>query len=255
MHLLYLDDSGSVENKNEEYVILGGISVHESTAHYVTNKMDSLAESIDPSNPDEVEFHASEIFARRTHPWNGLNKDDARGILKSVLKIFADTYDSAKAFACAVHKPSFTGKDPMETSFEELCNRFDIYLSRLKADGEIHKGIIILDESTYETTLQKLAISFRHRGTRWRNIRNLADIPFFVDSKACRLVQMADHVAYAVFRRYNAGDAAYFDIISPKFDHSEGIIHGLVHKYYDKHECMCPACLSRKMAECREESR
>ena len=37
-------------------------------------------------------------------------------------------------------------------------------------------------------------------------IRHLADTPFFVDSRASRVNQLADHVAYAVFRRYHARD-------------------------------------------------
>ena len=34
MHLLYLDDSGSAGNQNEEYFVLGGLSVFEAQAHW-----------------------------------------------------------------------------------------------------------------------------------------------------------------------------------------------------------------------------
>ncbi|GAG28924.1 unnamed protein product, partial [marine sediment metagenome] len=33
MHLLYLDDSGSTGNPNEEYLVLGGVSVYEAQPH------------------------------------------------------------------------------------------------------------------------------------------------------------------------------------------------------------------------------
>ena len=59
--------------------------------------------------------------------------------------------------------------------------------------------------------------------------------PFFVDSRASRLVQIADHVAYSVFRRYNSGDAHYFDIIAHRFDTVDNVIHGLVHKHAERH--------------------
>jgi hypothetical protein len=81
-----------------------------------------------------------------------------------------------------------------------------------------HRGLIILDKSTSETTLQNLAVNFREVGTRWGELKNLAEVPLFVDSKATRLVQLADHVAYAVFRRYEAKDANYFDPILSRFD-------------------------------------
>ena len=57
-------------------------------------------------------------------------------------------------------------------------------------------------------------------------MKNIADTPFFVDSRASRLVQIADHVAYSVFRRYNWGDAQYLDIIASRFDEADGVIHG-----------------------------
>ncbi len=133
----------------------------------------------------------------------------------------------------------------MEIAFEDLCSRFDMYLSRLRAGGDRQRGLLILDESSHETTLQRMAREFRTLGTRWGVIRNLAEVPLFVDSKASRLVQLADHVAYAVFRRYNAHDARYFDVISSKFDAADGVIHGLSHKVVDPH-CMCIACMSRR---------
>jgi hypothetical protein len=253
MHLLYLDDSGSAANANEDYFVLGGISVYEAQAHHFTQEMDKLAETIDAGNPHNVEFHASEIFSRRTPPWKGMSRNEAKGIIKAVLEIVKKSYDSAKAFACAIHKASFPGRDPVELAFEDLCSRFDIYLNQLRGDGDRQRGILILDETTQETTLQKMAREFRILGTRWGIIRNLAETPLFVDSRASRLVQVADNIAYAVFRRYNASDASYFDIISAKFHSSEGVIHGLSHKQTVNPECMCPACLSRRVSHQKED--
>lgn len=245
MHLLYLDDAGSVANRNEEYLVLGGLSLFEAQAHWLTQQLDRLAESIDPDQPLSVEFHASEIFSRRTRPWKGMTADEARGVLKAVLRIVRQAYSTATIFACAVHKPSCTDRDPMELAFEDLCSRFDRYLSRLESSGDRQRGLIILDESAHETSLQRMATNFRVLGTQWGAIRHLADVPLFVDSKMSRPIQVADHIAYATFRRYNAGDSSYFDIIAHRFDIYNGIVHGLAHKSPDP-DCMCPACLSRR---------
>lgn len=247
MHLLYLDDSGSAKNSNEEYFVLGGISVFEAQAHHIVQELDKLALTIDPQNPDNVEFHASEIFSRRKFPWNKMSKNEAQGIIKAVLQILNQAYESAKAFACAIHKQSFPHNDPVEMAFEDLISRFDNYLYQLQIGGDRQRGLIILDDTAYETTLQKLAIEFRKTGTKWQKIRNLADIPFFVSSKASRIIQLADHIAYAVFRRYNASDTQYFDLIAKKFHSVDGIIHGLCHKQRFDSNCMCPACMSRRM--------
>ncbi|MGD0696598.1 MAG: DUF3800 domain-containing protein [Terriglobia bacterium] len=248
MHLLYLDDSGSVPNVDERYFVLAGVSVFEAQADWFTRELDKLAESIDPSKPAQVEFHASEVFSRRSPPWNKMTREEAQGVIKAVLQVMARSYDTARVFACAVEKDSVgVGIDPVALAFEDLCSRFDLYLSRLRSAGDRQRGLLILDKSTHETSLQRLTHEFRKLGTQWGAIHNLADIPFFVDSGASRLIQLADHVAYAVFRRYNAGDAQYFDIIAPKFDSADGIVHGLVHKTSNAAQCLCPACLSRRI--------
>lgn len=165
----------------------------------------------------------------------------------------AGSYETARVFACAVEKASLQpGTDPVELAFEDLCSRFDIYLSRLRQQGDRQRGLLNLDKSTRETSLQRLSHEFRILGTQWgRAIHNLADVPFFVDSAASRLIQFADHIAYAVFRRYNAGDTQYFDIVAPKFDSADGSIHGLAHKVGATTECLCPACLSRQLGRGR----
>ncbi len=100
MHLLYLDDSGSVPNPNERCFVLGGLSIFEAQADWFTRELDKLAESIDPAKPMSVEFHASDIYARRDPPWKGMSKDDAQGVIKAVLKIIAGSYETARVFAC-----------------------------------------------------------------------------------------------------------------------------------------------------------
>ena len=252
MHLLYLDDSGAVGNANEQYLVLGGVSVFEAQSHWITQELDRLAENINPGDPHSVEFHASETFSRRSQPWKGLNQDEARGTIKSVLDVLANAYGTARAFACVVHKDSFPNRDPMEIAFEDLCSRFDRYLQRLRAGGDTQRGLVILDKTTYETTLQRMSVEFRTLGTRWGVIRHLADTPFFVDSRASRVIQLADHVAHAVFRRYEVGDTQYFDRIAHKFDAEDGIVHGLAHKEPGNPRCMCIACVTRRAAEPRQ---
>ncbi len=247
MHLLYLDDAGSPANKEESYFVLGGVSVFEAQSYFITQELDKLAAEINPTNPHDIEFHASVIYSRKISPWSKMSRTEAQGIIKAVLNIFANSYETCRAFVCAVHKQSYSSQDPIELAFEDLCSRFDRFLDRVRAAGERHRGLIILDESSHETTLQTMARDFRILGTKWGYIRHLADIPFFVQSKASRIIQLADHIAYAVFRRYNASDTQYFDIIASRFDAADGIVHGLCHKQLNIPNCMCPACMSRRI--------
>lgn len=246
MYLLYLDGAGSPANPAEEYFVLGGICVYEAQVDWFSRELDKLATPYD-KNPEDVEFHASTIFSRRQPPWKTLSADDARGVLKSVLRVAASSYDTTRLFACAIHKKSFLSADPVALAFEDLAQRFDYFLSRRRQLGDQQRGLIILDKTSRETSLQQLSREFRKTGTRWGSLKNIADTPFFVDSRASRLVQLADHVAYSVFRRYNTGDAQYMDIIAGRFDEADGVYHGLSHKHGDRMNCTCHGCLSRRL--------
>jgi len=246
MYIFYLDDAGSVPNPQEHNLVLGGISVYERHTYWFTQQLDDLAAKIDSADPKAVEFHASEIFSGRIAPWNKFHKKEDRiEIIKKVLNIVKNSYDQNSLFACVVHKPSYPKRDPMEMAFEDLCSRFNLRVGRIfKTSGEAQKGIIVLDESSYETSLQKMANVFICSGTRWGTLRDLAEVPLFANSKVSRLIQVADHIAYAVYRRYEVGDTSYLDIIISKFDSENGRLHGLAHKTSEP-GCMCPACMSR----------
>ena len=143
-------------------------------------------------------------------------------------------------------KADYPTRDPVELAFEDLCSRFDQFLGRLQRQGNRQRGLIILDESSYETSLLGMAKNFRAIGTRWGVLRQLADTPLFAASTSSRLIQIADHVAYSIFRRYNSGDISYMDIFAHRFDAEEGVVHGLSHKTLTDPNCMCPSCISRR---------
>jgi Protein of unknown function (DUF3800) len=58
-------------------------------------------------------------------------------------------------------------------------------------------------------------------------LTSLIKVPLFLDSKASRLIQLADLIAYAVFRHFEKGDNRFFPIIEPRFDSEGGVVHGL----------------------------
>lgn len=246
MQFLYLDDSGSKENENEQYFVLGGICVPEKSVRWLSNKLTDYAKTFDP-DPDKVEFHASEIFRGEVYPWNTM-KDKLKRIeiIKNVLCILDQSKIELPLFAYAQHKKSFPKDDPVSCAYESLSGKFEMHLSYdLSTKDNCERGMIILDKSSHETIIQELSKNFRATGNRWGDqLRHIIEIPLFCDSEASRIIQYADHVAYAVFRRYNANDINYFNCIQDKFSSKDGVIHGLVHKQkFEK--CTCPACITR----------
>jgi hypothetical protein len=246
MYILYLDDSGSIANPREDYFVLGGVAVPESSLRWLSYEVEKLAELLSPRAAHQVEFHASEIFSGRTSIWKGMRDKSQRiKVIKDVLLCLSSANPGIIAFACAVHKASFPNSDPVELAFEELSSRFNMFLGRARQANE--KGLIVLDKTSYEQNLQQLARQFRSGGNRWGSyLRNICEVPLFAESRASRILQLADHIAYAVFRRYSAGDLTYYNCIEARFDQDGGKIHGLVHKQTYNQGCTCPACLSRR---------
>jgi len=50
----------------------------------------------------------------------------------------------------------------------------------------------------------------------------------FLDSRATRLIQLADLVAYSIFRNFEHGDTTFWDVIKDRFDEEGGVKHGFV---------------------------
>ena len=180
-------------------------------------------------------------------PWKGMPRRERLDTIERGLGLLSHAHWSVKAFAVAVDKHETLENDPVEYAFEEMCNRFNLFLARLHRDGNTQRGLIVIDKWSYEDALQKLARRFREDGTRWGKLRNMAEVPLFVNSTASRLIQIADLLAWAVWRRYEFKDTRYFDRIVGRFDKDGGVLHGLVHHTSPADECRCPACLSRSL--------
>ncbi len=75
-----------------------------------------------------------------------------------------------------------------------------------------------------------MARDFKSTGHTFGRLRNLAEVPVFIDSEASRLIQLADLVAYALFRHHEFNDSTYYDVIRNSFDSEGGVVHGLYHR-------------------------
>ena len=226
MHLLYVDESGHYGDASQTYFVLAGVALFERQCFWVSSELDKIAERINPADPASVEFHGSPMYGGKKF-WRRFSREERYQLIKEVLAVLSDSVPSNRLFGCVVNKAALSPGDPVEIAFEQLASRFDHYLSRLHKQGDPQCGIIISDESTYENTLQGLATNFRTIGHTWGKIRNLAEVPLFLDSRASRLIQLADLVAYSMFGNYEYGDDQFYAIINNRFDQVEGIKHGL----------------------------
>lgn len=225
MHLLYADESGSVADPNQQFFVLAGVSLFERQSYWISTEMDKIASRFNPDDPNSVELHGNPMLNGRGF-WRQFSKADRFQAIKDCLTVLSNSHKSNRIFVCAIRKASISPDDPVEKAFEQLSSRFDHFLRRLHKNNDTQRGIMIMDKSTYESTLQNLATDFRTIGHTWGVLNNLAEVPLFLDSKASRLIQLADLIAYAAFRYYERSDDQFYSIVRGRLDKDGSIVHG-----------------------------
>lgn len=228
MHLFYIDESGSVADPAQKYFILAGVSIFERKTHWVEQELNKIALEFSSSEPHLIELHGSPMRSGR-EGWKAYSLTSRLEAIKNSLAVIAKNYPKGvRLFGAVVKKDCLVGQDPVEHAFEQLASRFDLFLKRLHNKyQDTQRGLMLFDESTTEQRIQTLAREFKYLGHSWGKISNFAEVPVFLDSKASRLIQLADLVAYALFRFYEYDDASFYDVIKNCFDSEGGVNHGL----------------------------
>lgn len=129
-------------------------------------------------------------------------------------------------------------------------NKFDAMLKRRAVHGHTNRGLVIHDRRVVaERDIQSWTSEWRKAAGNIGQLMNLADVPLFADSRATRLLQVADVVSYALFRRYAPGapGKSTFMTLWPLFHAEDGAVHGLVHytPSFGQAACDCEACRGR----------
>jgi len=226
MYLLYADHSGDPSDPNLKYVVFAGIAVFERQGYWISEKLDAIAARFDPADPGSIELHGSPMRQGRDG-WDCFPVPDRIQAMKDALGVLSQSHPSNRVFACVVRPDAISSRDPYEYCFEQLASRFDLYLMRLHRGGDTQRGLIVFDEAAYETSIQNLARNFRSVGHTWGVLRNLAEVPLFLDSRASRLIQLADLVAYAIARRFEREDSQFYEVVEDRFDREGSTVHGL----------------------------
>ncbi|HZL26965.1 MAG TPA: DUF3800 domain-containing protein [Acidobacteriaceae bacterium] len=231
MYLLYADESGSIGDPTERYFVLAGISVSEREPHWLDQELEQIARRFDPNDPQSVELHGSPMRAGKGK-WRHFPKLDREQAIIDALTIGVCKRhpDKVRLFAAVLEKKNFAGQDIAQVAFEQLSSRFDQFLGRLHQKGNTQRGLILFDKSSTEKRIQTLAKEFKTAGHSFGRTRNYAEVPVFIDSQASRLIQLADLVTYAIFRRFEHEDACFYDVMSKCFDADGGVVHGFYNR-------------------------
>src|SRR5690242_5194562 len=143
MYVLYVDDAGSVTNSRERHFVLAGIAVYERQTHWLMQELDRVAASTRHPTPEKLELHGNEILAGRKW-WRGIPKDERRRVIRDGLAAAQRLRGEWRLFGVVVDKQKSSPEDPVEYAFEQIINRFDLYLKRRYRCGHGDKGLLVL---------------------------------------------------------------------------------------------------------------
>lgn len=137
MYLLYLDESGNENDPSNRYFVLAGLALFERQIHHLNERLDRVQEEHFPNRPP-IPFHASAIRAGRGF-WRGVSEEKRQKILDDVITAITatDNYGGLKLYAAAIEKDSeLYGERAVEAATEQVCKRFDTFLSLIGGPGK-----------------------------------------------------------------------------------------------------------------------
>lgn len=224
MYLLYADDSGVVSDPNVNYSVLAGFATFENQTFWIQKAVDDIM--LKYTGRSDLELHASPIRSGKGI-WRGFTKSKREDILIDTLNYIKENYPRQFILFGAVISNS--NDDVPEELFSQLTSRFDKYLKRkfLKHD-ESARGLAIFDKSKMENQYQNWSKIYQTLGNKLNEkLNNFAEVPLFLESSISRSIQVADLIAFSLFRKFEYNDDAYYSIIKDCFDKDNNKQHGL----------------------------
>lgn len=227
LYLLYLDESGHSHDPSTDFFVLAGFAIFERQTHWLESNINPIAARFNAADPSSIEFHGSPMFSGKGE-WNGVAPADRVQAVVDILALLQNPQLKLRVFASVIEKSRVPRDQILERSFEAVAHQFDQYLADMWRGKNPQRGLVVCDKTSYEETLQGLSTLFKHQGHSLGKLRNFAEVPLFLDSKASRLIQMADLIAYWIFRYHQSKDDRGFKLIEPAINCRGGQRAGLV---------------------------
>ena len=248
MYVVYMDESGNPTgwNNNQDHFVIGGIAIHEGQIRRLSSRLDQIQSEFFPEITLPLKFHATDINTGHDR-FRKLAAADRQRLLDAVYSVMADErYPHAVLFATAIHITAVaSAEQALRDTFADITQRINTFLVRLHRGGNPQKALLIIDRSEgTEGKYRTLISDFRTSGTSHGYLGNIVDIPYFSQSNETRLLQLADFVAYAVFRYYERNNSQFLDRILTQFDgrSRDSERDGLKHIIQTSEACSCVAC-------------
>jgi hypothetical protein len=250
MHIIYVDESGDDGFSPSNTYVIGhpplkhfirvGVIIHDRKWQKINSEINELKYRY--RIPPATELHATEIrngskqiykkTGKRKHVanWFGLNYPDINDRTKILLdccklvasfdiSIIAVIIDKTKIKTSHIKYKEF----PKNNSWEYLIERINLYLT----EAQDHNGMIISDaiQHKIEEDHRNFAKALYSQSMHIDSFHFIESI-LFEPSESSNLLQLADIVAYAFHRKFNADDDTMYDVIQTKIFSKSGNTFG-----------------------------
>jgi uncharacterized protein DUF3800 len=268
MYLLFVDESGT--HGGSHAFVLGGLAVHEQDAQPLQRAWNECVHRHLPmAQAEDYELHATELRNAKKpksgsrvvpSPWAFVERHERLAILESAYDVFrsftpSDARLPIALFGVVIDRrfhSEWTVFERERFAYEVMLNKFDVMLKRIRSHTSLdNRGLVIHDRRVVaERDIQEWTREWQRAAGTIGQLRNLADVPLFADSRATRLVQAADLVSYALYRHYDPAPPRvdYAEKIWEVFDSDGEALHGAVHftPSFVGGNCNCLPCAGRR---------
>lgn len=248
MRILYLDEAGGPNSwHTQKNFVLGGVAVHEGQIYSLTRELNALQEKYFPGISLPIEFHARPIRQGKGPHFNEFSYDTRCEIINEVYEIIIKAgFPKLIPFATVMDYSAVINSNQVcRDCFTDVCQNFNLYLyDQYKRGYSGTKGLLIIDRGREGQYRQHFG-EFKKSDAVEEYLANIVDIPYFAACRETRMLQVADFISNAVFRRYEWDTTDNFDKISSLFFQGSYAqpIKRLNHITKDE-TCQCIACVS-----------
>jgi hypothetical protein len=225
---LYIDDSGEKEygEKTSRYFVYAGAVVDRDDEDALSDKIDDLKRATFGTNAVEVKSNwlriPSEPKKRYAVPFGVTDETLTRfvGNLYALMKSDRFTYVAAAVDKTQMLKRYISPHYPSGLTYQFLLQRYQKHCAKLDASGYVTIDDMSGSSPKKNQWLDLLRAHharLKKDGCRFTKMRfdNIADRPLFAASSRFNLLQVADLVAYNVYRQFRDHGATWDSTDAP----------------------------------------
>ena len=213
-----VDDAGSFNTKdNSRYYVLSGVVINQSDYKEVKKKIFQFKLEHFKDDYIDAEIHSHDLYNGQP-PFSTLTFNQKIKFFDDFFKLIIDL--PITIISVVIDKLLleiiYEKWNVFNTAWNILFQRFDDFL---KSSNEHSKGILRIDKSdkTQHKKIAKIVQTLQIDLTEAHKIHNVVGNPFFVNSEASELVQIADAVGYCTIKHMteDRNFQKYWDLMKP----------------------------------------